>query len=150
MRVKTSQCGAHRLAVLAIVVIVLGLPAQPAAQAGPIANAWNQRTNVQSENPACAALIGRLRKHVVSLAQLRMAINKDLAGPAPSISGVVKNWLGEPYSSVSLKKKRDKFDAEMLETKELDTLGRTIGCEPFDIDEAMRLEAAKHPPPGAH
>lgn len=132
-------------------VIIGALQQAPqAALAGAIAHTWNQPTNVAQDNPGCGALVGRLRKHAVSLYQLRTSINKDAAGPAPSISGVVKNWLGESYTSTSLKKKQDRYDAEMRETKDLVALGRTIGCEAFDIDEAMRLEAAKHPLPGTH
>lgn len=150
IRANMSRKRRAAVADLTGLVIIGGLLAPHTVLAGPIANTLNQRANAAQDNPGCATLTGRLHKHAVSLYQLRTSIDKDAAGPAPSISGVVKNWLGQSYTSASLKKKRDRYDAEMREAKELEGLGHTIGCEAFDIEEAMRAEAAKHPLPGAH
>ncbi len=121
------------------------------ATARPIDSRWSHGTEVKSDdaNTTCAGLEAAIHKRVLTMFQLQQAIDKQLKSPPPSVKGLFKSWLGEPYTSAALTKQSDRLVKEMSAAKELNRIAATVGCAPIDIDGEINKEAAKVLPPGS-
>lgn len=91
-----------------------------------------------------------MEKRVAEINALQEAIDKDKAGPAPSVLGMIKNWMGEPYTAQSLKKKQEQLERARRRADAVNDLRAAAGCARIDIDEEVRKIAAKKPAPASH
>lgn len=132
-------------------LLMMGSAAPALAASRPMADqAWSKNTEVKPDSPACIKLSAEIHKHVVGANALRMSIDKDLKLPPPSVTGLFKTWMGQPYTSEAMKRKRSKLDGELRAARELNAATGTLGCAPVNIDQELQLEAARFPPPGSH
>lgn len=91
-----------------------------------------------------------MEKRVAEINALQEAIGKDKAGPAPSVLGMIKNWMGEPYTAQSLKKKQEQLERARRRANAINDLRTASGCAPINIDDEVRKIAAKKPAPASH
>lgn len=88
-----------------------------------------------------------MKKRVTEINALQEAIDKDKTGPAPSVLGMIKNWMGQPYTAESLKKKQEQLEWARRRADAINDLRAASGCTHIDVDDEVHKIAAKKPVP---
>ncbi len=144
------RCCQGALALAAILLLPIGSGAQDLARRADSEAHAVEKAPAQDDNASCAGLDKSMEKRVAEINALQEAIDKDKAGPAPSVLGMIKNWMGEPYTAQSIKKKQEQLERARRRADAINDLRTASGCAPINIDDEVRKIAAKKPAPASH
>ena len=142
-------CCRGALALAAILLLPIGGGAQDLTRRPDSEAHAVEKAPAQDGNASCAGLDKSMKKRVAEINALQEAIDKDKAGPAPSVLGMIKNWMGEPYTAESLKKKQEQLERARRRADAINDLRAASGCPPIDIDDEVRKIAAKKSVPAS-
>lgn len=140
-------CCRGAVALASILLLPIGSDAQGLPERADSEAHGVHKTPVQEDNASCAGLDKSMKKRVTEINALQEAIDKDKTGPAPSVLGMIKNWMGQPYTAESLKKKQEQLERARRRADAINDLRAASGCTHIDVDDEVHKIAAKKPVP---
>lgn len=132
------------------VLLALSLSATPALAGTSTApsgsDSWTRSTQVEEAPAACAGLDKAFQNRVMEVNEFQVAINKARNGPAPNVLGLLKTWMGQPYTAESLRRKQEQLEGARRRADAINELRTSAGCPYMDIEEELRKLRSKKQP----